>query len=101
MAEADLDDFSEFLTSLSFPKLVTFMLEQFAKDEVDDDILDETFDYFLFFGAGGSVPFLLSCSHYRTYTRRPLLCCPEVQRNIEDSGFVGSCCLNSVQELHS
>jgi hypothetical protein len=49
----DQEDLSEFLCTLSFPKLVNFMLEQFARDDVDDDILDETFDYFLFIGAGG------------------------------------------------
>eukprot|EP01127_Copromyxa_protea_P016053 TRINITY_DN4711_c0_g1_i1.p1 TRINITY_DN4711_c0_g1~~TRINITY_DN4711_c0_g1_i1.p1 ORF type:complete len:345 (+),score=56.22 TRINITY_DN4711_c0_g1_i1:39-1037(+) len=51
--EADL---SEFLSTLSFPKLVDFMLEQFSREDVDEDLLDETFDYFLFIGAGGHTP---------------------------------------------
>lgn len=53
MGDLDLDEFSQFLTSLTFPKLTQFLLEQFSRENADEDVLDETFDYFLFYGAGG------------------------------------------------
>lgn len=55
MDESDLDAYSEFLTTLSFPKLISFLLEQFARDDIEDDLLDETFDYFLYIGSGGFI----------------------------------------------